>query len=190
MTDGNSHSPASRPDGSQIWSQPPLLPVLTPLLLMTVLHPNIWVPESGLCTRRTRGPPMAPGCSTTQVAEYSSLGGLRLAFRGKLATPMLGSQGLEEVRQSWHCLVLRAGNKDSQPCSGQGALGTKPRRRLSPTAESYSGLKRDLSERDRDGVRAGAHHTPLCQDGLARLRADPAPPGRQRRGCHSTRVTL
>lgn len=62
---------------------------------------------------------MVPGCSTTQVAEYSSLGGLRLAFRGKLVTPMLGSQGFVEGRQSWQCLVLRAENKDSQPCSGQ-----------------------------------------------------------------------
>lgn len=177
MTDGNSHSPASRPDGSQMWSQPPLRPLLTPLLLMTSSSPNIWVPVSGLCTRRMRGPPMVPGCSTTQVAEYSSLGGLRLAFRGKLVTPMLGSQGFVGGRQSWQCLVLKAGNKDSQPCSGQGVLGAKPRWRLSPTAESYSGLRRDLPERARVVVRAGAHHTPLCQDRLARLRAVPAPPG-------------
>lgn len=81
-------------------------------------NPNIWVPELGLCTRRMRGPPIAPGCSTTQVAEYSSLGGLRLAFRGKLVTPTVGSQGFVEGRQSWHCLVLRSGNKDSPPCSG------------------------------------------------------------------------
>lgn len=98
-----------------------------------------------------RGLPLVLGCSTTQVAECSSLGGLRLAFRGKLATPREGSQGFVGGRQSWHWLVLRAANKDPKLRSGQVALGVKPRGRLSPTAESYSGLKRQLSNRARRG---------------------------------------
>lgn len=124
VTDGNSHSPASRPDSSRVWTQLPLLPLLFPSVARTLpSDPHIQVPELGLWTSRMRGLPVALGCSRIQVAEYSSLGGLRLAFRGKLVTPRAGSQGLVGGRQSWHCLVLRAGNKDPELCSGHVALG-------------------------------------------------------------------
>lgn len=76
--------------------------------------PKIRVPELGLCTSRIRAPPWAPNCSKTQVAEHSSLGGLRLTFLGKLATPRVRSQGSVGGAHSWHCPVLGAENRNPQ----------------------------------------------------------------------------
>lgn len=105
-------------------SIPPLL--LTPL----PSTPRIQVPELGLCTSRIRAPPGALGCSRTQVAEHSSLGGLRLAFLGKLATPSVWSQGSVGGAHSWHCPVLGAGNRDPKPHSGQVGLSARPREQV------------------------------------------------------------
>lgn len=116
-TDGNSHSPASRPEregsrrggGRPSSLAPPFLPCCSCRAPCT---PRTPVPELGLCTSRSRAPPKALGCSKTQMAELSSLGGLRLAFLGKLATPRVLSQGSVGGAQSWHCPVLGAGDRD------------------------------------------------------------------------------
>lgn len=108
---------------------------------------SIQVPELGLCTSRTRAPPRALGCSRTQVAECSSLGGLRLAFRGKLATPRMGSQGSVGGGHSWHCPVLGAGNRDPQSHSGNESLGAKPREQgWFSSAEFYSGYRKNWND--------------------------------------------
>lgn len=116
---------------------------ISPLLLMTLpCTPKIQVPELGLCTSKIRASPKALGCSRTQMAEHSSLGGLRLAFLGKLATPRVWSQGSVGGAHSWHCPVLGAGNRDPQV-----DLGTKSREQaLVSSAEYYSGCRMNWNE--------------------------------------------
>lgn len=92
--------------------------------------PRVQVPELGLCTSRMRAPPRALGCSRTQMAEHSSLGGLRLAFLGKLVTPRVWSQGSVGGTHSGHCPELGAGKRDQEPHSGRAGSGAKPKEQV------------------------------------------------------------